>query len=357
MSLCLIMIVKNEAHCIERCLNSVKPLIDHWVIVDTGSTDGTQSKINQIMAGIPGTLYERPWHDFATNRSESIDLARDKAEYGFVIDADDCLQIKEGFQLPALDQPGYELRIEYGETIYYRPHIFKLSLPFKYVSVLHEYLCCEGVEMASLPRLEDGLVYKVAGGGSRSSDPKKFQRDADTLRRALLQEPKNSRYVFYLAQSLKDGGNLEKAVTQYERRSKMGGWDEEVWTSLYEAAILKERLRYNETSVVQAYLKAYELRPQRVDPLYRLAAYYRVVKDRPQVAYIYAAAGLGAIRPSDRLMMDETIYTWRLDYEYAIASYYANRRQESFATHKRLLENAALPTLERDRILKNLDCF
>jgi glycosyltransferase involved in cell wall biosynthesis len=42
-SVCLNMIVKDEAHVIRRCLGSVRPLIDSWVIVDTGSSDGTQS--------------------------------------------------------------------------------------------------------------------------------------------------------------------------------------------------------------------------------------------------------------------------------------------------------------------------
>jgi glycosyltransferase involved in cell wall biosynthesis len=44
-SLCLNMIVKNEAPVIRRCLDSVRPIIDYWVIVDTGSTDGTQDVI------------------------------------------------------------------------------------------------------------------------------------------------------------------------------------------------------------------------------------------------------------------------------------------------------------------------
>ena len=33
--ICLNMIVKNESKVIERCLASVKPLIDYWVIFDT----------------------------------------------------------------------------------------------------------------------------------------------------------------------------------------------------------------------------------------------------------------------------------------------------------------------------------
>ena len=41
--ICLNMIVKNEAHVIRRCLDSVRPHITHWVIVDTGSTDRTRT--------------------------------------------------------------------------------------------------------------------------------------------------------------------------------------------------------------------------------------------------------------------------------------------------------------------------
>ena len=75
-SICLNMIVKNEAHVIERCLASARPLIDAWCIVDTGSSDGTQGKIGELMAGIPGTLHERPWKNFGHNRGEALDLAR-----------------------------------------------------------------------------------------------------------------------------------------------------------------------------------------------------------------------------------------------------------------------------------------
>ncbi|MEU5316418.1 glycosyltransferase [Streptomyces sp. NPDC021056] len=41
------MIVKNEAHVIRRCLESVLPLVDTWVILDTGSPDGTQDIIRE----------------------------------------------------------------------------------------------------------------------------------------------------------------------------------------------------------------------------------------------------------------------------------------------------------------------
>lgn len=85
-TLCLNMIVKNEAHVIERCLASARPLVDRWSIVDTGSTDGTQQRIAEIMAGLPGTLHERPWKNFDHNRTEA--LARTEGcDHSLFIDA------------------------------------------------------------------------------------------------------------------------------------------------------------------------------------------------------------------------------------------------------------------------------
>src|SRR5690606_19196219 len=96
-SICLNMIVKNEARVIERCLRSVRPFITTWVIVDTGSTDGTQDLIGRLLADVPGELHERPWVNFGHNRSEALALARDKADYILLIDADEVLEYQPDF--------------------------------------------------------------------------------------------------------------------------------------------------------------------------------------------------------------------------------------------------------------------
>ena len=44
-TICLTMIVRNEAPTIARCLAGVRRFIDTWVIVDTGSSDGTQDAV------------------------------------------------------------------------------------------------------------------------------------------------------------------------------------------------------------------------------------------------------------------------------------------------------------------------
>ena len=44
MKFSMCMIVKNEESVLERCLDSVKNLMDEIVIVDTGSTDRTKER-------------------------------------------------------------------------------------------------------------------------------------------------------------------------------------------------------------------------------------------------------------------------------------------------------------------------
>ena len=57
-TICLNMIVKNEVHIVAQVLDAVAPYISSWVIVDTGSDDGTQDLIRNHMdsLGIPGSF-------------------------------------------------------------------------------------------------------------------------------------------------------------------------------------------------------------------------------------------------------------------------------------------------------------
>ena len=123
------MIVQNEAHIVQEALDSVAPYISSWVIVDTGSDDGTQDLIRNHMArlGIPGELYERPWRNFGHNRTEALTLAQGRGDYIWVIDADDMVVGTPDFTRLSADI--YMLR--YGAAdhdIYWRPELFRDGL-------------------------------------------------------------------------------------------------------------------------------------------------------------------------------------------------------------------------------------
>ena len=90
---CLNMIVKNEAHIIQRTLEMLcsKIRFDYWVICDTGSTDATREIIQDFFAkvGIDGELHRDEWVNFAHNRTKALEYAFGKTDLLFVFDADD----------------------------------------------------------------------------------------------------------------------------------------------------------------------------------------------------------------------------------------------------------------------------
>jgi len=81
----LAMIVKNEQEHINRCLESVKNIVDEIIVVDTGSTDNTMKLVNQI-DNIKTFNYE--WEDdFSSARNYAINMC--KGSYILVLDADE----------------------------------------------------------------------------------------------------------------------------------------------------------------------------------------------------------------------------------------------------------------------------
>src|SRR5205823_1674521 len=87
-TICLVMIVKDEAAILERCLQSVKPLISYWLICDTGSTDNTKGIVRTVLRDVPGELHEDRWVHFGHNRTRGLQRAHGKADYHLLIDAD-----------------------------------------------------------------------------------------------------------------------------------------------------------------------------------------------------------------------------------------------------------------------------
>ncbi len=90
---CLVLIVKDEEHVIERCLRAAAPFIDTYCICDTGSTDKTKEVIFKTMSslGIFGVIKDHKWERFSINRTKSLEESRDFCPDGWswVVDADD----------------------------------------------------------------------------------------------------------------------------------------------------------------------------------------------------------------------------------------------------------------------------
>ncbi len=352
--ICLNMIVRDEAHVIGRCLDSARPLIDSWCIVDTGSSDGTQDRVRELMSDLPGQLIERPWRNFEHNRSEAITFADGAGDYLLFIDADDVLELTPGFQRPTLSADAYEVVIDYASTTYRRVALVKASLPWRYVGVLHEYLECGAPFQRALL---DGVRIRIVGGGARSrvGERQKYARDAAILEQALRDDPANTRYAFYLAQSYRDADQPELALAAYDRRATMGGFDEEVFCAKLEAARLARRLRRPADEIVRRLLDAHETRPRRAEALGELAMYLREEGERWPLAFLFARRAREIPMPDDLLFVGREWYDWRCLDEYAVAAYWVGEYRESHAACELLLGSDKLPPEQRPRVIANLN--
>jgi len=346
------MIVKNEAHCIERCLNSVKPFIDYWVICDTGSTDNTKEVIKNCLKDIPGELHEHKWEDFSTNRNKALQLAKSKADYTLILDADDFLAVRNENVFNNLTKSAYNIEFSHGPIAYSRIQLFKSKLNVRYVGVLHEYL---ELPMNIVPSKLEGCKIIFGANGARSKDPEKYLNDAKVFEKALIDEPNNSRYVFYAAQSYRDAGKKDESFKLYLQRSKMGGWIEEQYIALLEAGKIYESMYPdNKEYITKLYLMAYNTNPKRSESLSYLCAYCRK-HDMFQESYFYAKVGSNVAKPKDALFLENACYDWKIIDELAIAAYWIGKKQEAATLNNALLKSGMLPDIEKNRILKNLE--
>ena len=151
-SLC--MIVKNEEEVLERCLNSLKELMDEIIIVDTGSTDSTK----EIAARYTDKIYDFSWcDDFAAARNFSFSKATQ--EYIYAPDADEVLDDtnrRRFMMLKAALLPEIEIvQMKYitpskfntvqNSSSEYRPKLFKRLRTFTWINPVHETVRLEPV--------------------------------------------------------------------------------------------------------------------------------------------------------------------------------------------------------------------
>jgi len=369
--LALSMIVKNETPVLKQCFDSVLPYIDYWVICDTGSTDGTQEFIKNYFEekGIPGELHEKEWKDFGHNRSEALKLCDGKAEYIFMIDADDYIVGK--MEIPeVLDKSAYGIRIKRGEFTWYRNQLFKAGDDWEYIGILHEYADAPKLRERSPEKFTTGRIegdYHIDARtlGARNIDEDgnqldpivKYSRDAAELEAAIVKEPENARYHFYLGQSYFDSQQFEKAEKAYGKRAEMGGWIEEVFYSIYRVAISKMLQQKPWPECQDVFLQAWNVKPDRAEPLYQLARIHRI-NGNPRLGFLFAKSAVNMPFPHhDILFLSHEIYDWMILDEFASTAFYCHEYESGYKACQELIkrcDKGVIPKEHHERIKDNI---
>lgn len=361
-NLTLSMIVKDEAPNIERCLASVAPVIDYYVICDTGSTDNTKEIIKKFFdeKGIPGEILDHEWSDFGTNRSKALEACLGKTKWAMMIDADDFLTGTLPVEKFDDNVDGYVVNVKRGEFHWLRAQVFNLGKKkWWYEEPLHEYAICE--QPMNVQRLIGDYAWEVRTEGCRArasaNDIEKYTKDYYTLKKYLEKDPNQPRKQFYAAQSAFDARMYEIAEQEYLARIALGGWYEEIFFSWMRIGFCREFQGKPVEQVVDAFMMAFETAPNRVEPLYHASCVYRK-HNRPRNAFLVASLGLTIPVPeNDILFVDRANYLWGIYDELATTSFYIGRPQVGIGCCEKLLKEQYLPQEHRERISKNYQIY
>jgi hypothetical protein len=322
MGFVLILMIKNEEKILQRCLESVKNLVDYFCITDTGSTDKSIPIAEDFLKTHKGKIFNDEWKNFGHNRNLSFINARDylkevncnlESMYGLLIDAD-MLFVPGSLKEQTLTLTGYKIVQENGSLEYYNTRLVRMDYDWKCIGVTHEYWKGE------TENISKHICYIVDrnDGGSKSD---KFQRDERLLLQGIRDEPTNTRYVFYLAQTYNCLGKWKDAIAAYKCRIKMEGWSDEVWYSMYMIGMCYKSL--NDIHNFEYWMqKANSERTWRAEPLYELTKYFRETSNYFK-AYHYCMMGFSIKFPENDILFVETFpHNGGFLYEKSILDYY-----------------------------------
>ena len=159
----LVMIVKNSGEILRNCLKENKKYIDHWTILDTGSSDNTKQIIEDELSSIPGNLYSEPFIDFATSRNRSLELSSKSCKYTIILD--DSYILHGGYKLRQTLQKSKStcFSIKIGNLVdnfirneYISNRIFKTNDRLRYKYRVHEIL---NVDRKQIQEIDDPDIF------------------------------------------------------------------------------------------------------------------------------------------------------------------------------------------------------
>lgn len=258
MSLELCMIVKDSGDKIASTLLSWKPVISHWTILDTGSTDKTPQIIKKILHDIPGTLYEepnenfyfdcfgdkevynkiiklygKPAFDFAKARNKALDLCKRNCDFIACIDdtyhlvgADD-LKKKLGHLKSHHNSNAFVIDIR-SFDIEGKPNnsaislrIIKSSKKYKWEYPIHEILMIGNEAALNLTMGDDVYIKDIIDKYHVERSMKRFLKDIIVLDKCFQVTEDidlKARYAYHGVQTILILGNEEEIKFWLKRR-------------------------------------------------------------------------------------------------------------------------------------------
>jgi tetratricopeptide (TPR) repeat protein len=182
----------------------------------------------------------------------------------------------------------------------------------------------------------------------RDVDPN--QRFIDLLRPEVAHNPEDVRQVSMLAQVYFQAGDFANARKWFARMIEIGGSDEGTFWAMLRVAQSMEMLGEPWPDVHEAYLRAWEFRPTRAEPLYDIARHY-IAEKRARLGYLYAQRAAEIPLPEDDMTIpNPDLYAWRTTFQQLVCAYHIDEQAEALTLSRRLLARPDIPDGDRQGI-------
>lgn len=350
-----VIMVKNEEPVMASTL---KPLVDagftSFFIYDTGSTDNTIQVTRDFFqeSGITDfCIAQEEWIDFAASRNRALRLTQDffpHATFMLMLDAEWHLHNGEELLKFCEEQKDssevlYHIRIVGPNRDFGVPRLIRCNCNIQFVGRIHEIPNVFKNERTKVPNTIHFELASTHYGIEKSK--KRWVRDCEILHEEFARNPFDCRTVFYLAQTYDCLGDYQNAIKWYKHRAQMPGWDEENFMTYYRLGQVYMAVAEHEQAI-QAYFKAFCLRPHRAEPLVKLAEYY-LETQQYALSFTFAKRAVELPYPAqDVLFIDKWFYDFLRYYYLGIAAWYVGEYE--------IGEQASLKVLE---VKPDLVCF
>jgi GT2 family glycosyltransferase len=332
------LIVKNEEHCLDRCLASLASAVDEIVVVDTGSEDQTKA----VARRYTDRVFDYRWHnDFAAARQYSFEQVT--GDWVLWVDADDVVvgagNIRRSLELAPAGLAGFYWRYLYAfddwgnpTCEFWRERCLRNDGTFQWQGRVHEVLVPQG--KCDIQRSEEVIVHHRP---DPSRIPLKLRRNIEILEVEYEGQAQPApRTLFYLASEYASTGDGRKALEFYKRYLRVSVWDDERYIAQTRIADLYRSLgRYRQA--IDADLKALKVCPHWPDAYFGLAETYYYLADWHKVIH-WTEVGRAMPRPDTAHIINPMRYAYNWIIYYTNALYHVGEVREALIWTRRALE-------------------
>lgn len=231
MSLSLCMIVKDEENTLERCLESVKDIVDEMIIIDTGSTDGTI----KIAKKYGAKIFFYKWdNSFANARNYSLSKA--SKDWILIMDADDELRGEDKNKVMKLiNDENNKLNAYFGETLSYSGdssdyniysnlniRFIRNGKGYKFSGDIHEQIMpgSEDAKKQVFLGIADIKFYHYGYLNKTVNEKNKRKRNMNIIEKILKENPDDSFMLYNMGVEYSAKGEYSEALNYLKKAYK-----------------------------------------------------------------------------------------------------------------------------------------